>query len=69
MIGAVIGLQFAIAANRNSGLGVVLLLRHDVHPGLVARTPAQCRARDCKMARSSIGIAAIGTGGILVAMA
>ncbi len=26
MLGAVIGLQFAIAANRNSGLGVVLLL-------------------------------------------
>src|ERR1700716_550125 len=26
MIGAVIGLQFAIAANRNSGLGVLLLL-------------------------------------------
>jgi modulator of FtsH protease len=26
LIGAVIGLQFAIAANRNSGLGVVLLL-------------------------------------------
>ena len=25
MIGAVIGLQFAISANRNSGLGVVLL--------------------------------------------
>ena len=26
MLGAVIGLQYAIAANRNSGLGVVLLL-------------------------------------------
>ncbi|MEO8166363.1 MAG: hypothetical protein ABI619_13305, partial [Betaproteobacteria bacterium] len=26
MLGAIVGLQFAIAANRNSGLGVVLLL-------------------------------------------
>ena len=33
MLGAVIGLQFAIAANRNSGVGVALLLLDHDRPG------------------------------------
>ena len=41
MLGAVIGLQFAIAANRNSALGVVLLLLHDRPARLVPRAAAQ----------------------------
>ena len=68
MLGAVIGLQYAIAANRNSGLGVALLL---------AMTfilcwwlgPLLSVALSLKNGPQLIGIAAAGTGAILAVMA
>ena len=46
MLAAVIGLQFGIAAYRNSGLGVALLLLMTRPARLVARTDPQRRAVD-----------------------
>jgi FtsH-binding integral membrane protein len=67
MIGAVIGLQFAIAANRNSGLGVALLLGMTFLLGAWLG-PLLNVALSLKNGPQLVGIAALGTGGILVAM-
>ena len=40
MLGAVIGLQFAIQKNRNSGLGIILLLLMTFILGMVVRSNA-----------------------------
>jgi modulator of FtsH protease len=67
MIGAIIGLQFAIAANRNSGLGVVLLLGMTFILGWWLG-PLLNFALRLQNGPQLIGIAAVGTGGILLAM-
>jgi len=67
MIGAVIGMQFAIAANRNSGLGVVLLLAMTFVLGWWLG-PLLNVAMTLRNGPQLVGIAAIGTGGILLAM-
>ncbi len=67
MLGAIIGLQFAIAANRNSGLGVVLLLGMTFMLGWWLG-PLLNVALNMRNGPQLIGIAAMGTGGILVIM-
>jgi modulator of FtsH protease len=67
MLGAVIGLQFAIAANRNSGLGVALLLAMTFILGWWLG-PILNVALSLRNGPELIGIAAAGTGGILLAM-
>ena len=67
MIGAIIGLQFAIAANRNSGLGVVLLLGMTFILGWWLG-PLLNVALRLQNGPQLIGIAAVGTGGILLTM-
>ncbi len=67
MLGAIIGLQFAIAANRNSGLGVVLLLGMTFMLGWWLG-PLLNVALSMQNGPQLIGIAAMGTGGILVIM-
>ncbi|MFO1322054.1 MAG: Bax inhibitor-1/YccA family protein [Burkholderiales bacterium] len=67
MLGAVIGLQFAIAANRNSGLGVVLLLCMTFILGWWLG-PMLNFALALKNGPQLVGMAAAGTGGILLAM-
>ena len=67
MIGAVIGLQFAISANRNSGLGVVLLFGMTFILGWWLG-PLLNAALKLQNGPQLIGIAAGGTGGILLAM-
>ena len=68
MLGAVIGLQFAIAANRNSGLGVVFLL---LMTGLLGwfLGPLLTFALTLKNGPQLIGYAAGGTGVIFFVMA
>ena len=68
MLGAVIGLQFAIAANRNSALGVVLLL---LMTGLLGwfLGPLLAVALTLKNGPQLIGMAAVGTGAIFFVMA
>src|SRR5688500_7345238 len=68
MLGAVIGLQFAIAANRKSALGVVLLL---VMTGLLGwfLGPLLAVALALKNGPQLIGMAAVGTGAIFLVMA
>ena len=61
MIGAIIGLQFAIAANRNSGLGVMLLLGMTFILGWWLG-PLLNFALRSQNGPQLIGIAAIGTG-------
>ena len=68
MIAAVIGLQFAIAANRNSGLGVVLLLAMTFILGWWLG-PLLSFALALKNGPQLVGLAAAGTGAIFVAMA
>ena len=68
MLGAVIGLQFAIAANRNSGLGVVLLLAMTFILGWWLG-PLLAVALSLKNGPQLIGMAAIGTGVIFFVMA
>jgi FtsH-binding integral membrane protein len=68
MLGAVIGLQFAIAANRNSGLGVVLLLLMTFILGWWLG-PLLAVALSLKNGPQLIGMAAIGTGVIFFVMA
>jgi modulator of FtsH protease len=68
MLGAVIGLQFAIAANRNSSLGVVLLLVMTFLLGWFLG-PLLAVALTLKNGPQLIGIAAGGTGAILLLMA
>jgi modulator of FtsH protease len=67
MLGAVIGLQFAIAAHRNSGLGVVLLLGMTFILGWWLG-PLLNIALSLRNGPQLIGIAAMGTGGILLTM-
>lgn len=67
MLGAVIGLQFAIAANRNSGLGVALLLGMTLLLGWWLG-PMLNFALALRNGPQLVGLAAAGTGGILIAM-
>ena len=67
MLGAVIGLQFAIAANRNSSLGVVLLLGMTFILGWWLG-PLLNFALALRNGPQLVGIAAAGTGGILIVM-
>ena len=68
MLGAVIGLQYAIAANRNSALGVVLLLGMTFLLGWFLG-PLLAVALTLKNGPQLIGMAAVGTGGIFLVMA
>jgi len=68
MLGAVIGLQFAIAANRNSVLGVVLLLAMTFLLGWFLG-PLLAVALTLKNGPQLIGMAAVGTGAIFFVMA
>jgi FtsH-binding integral membrane protein len=68
MLGAVIGLQFAIAANRNSSLGIVLLLAMTFILGWWLG-PLLTVALSLKNGPQLIGMAAIGTGVIFFVMA
>jgi modulator of FtsH protease len=67
MLAAVIGLQFGIAANRNSGLGVALLL---LMTGLLGwwLGPILNVALSMKNGMALVGYAAVGTGVIFFAM-
>ena len=67
MLGAVIGLQFAIAANRNSGVGVALLL---LMTGILGwwLGPILNVAMSMANGMQLVAYAAIGTGVIFVAM-
>jgi modulator of FtsH protease len=67
MLGAMIGLQYAIAANRNSSLGVVLLLTLTFVLGWWLG-PILNVALSLRNGPQLIGIAAGGTGAILLAM-
>lgn len=68
MIATVIGLQFAIAANRNNGLGVVLLLGMTFLLGWWLG-PLLSVALSLRNGPQLVGLAAGGTGAIFVAMA
>ena len=68
MLGAVIGLQYAIAANRNSALGVVLLLGMTFLLGWFLG-PLLAMALTLKNGPQLIGMAAAGTGAIFFVMA
>ena len=67
MLAAVIGLQFGIAANRNSGIGVALLL---LMTGLLGwwLGPILNVALSLKNGMALVGYAAVGTGAIFAAM-
>jgi len=67
MLAAVIGLQFGIAANRNSGIGVALLL---LMTGLLGwwLGPILNVALTLKNGMALVGYAAVGTGAIFLAM-
>ena len=67
MLGAMIGLQYAIAANRNSSLGVVLLLGLTFILGWYLG-PILNFALTLRNGPQLIGIAAGGTGAILLTM-
>ncbi len=67
MIAGVIGLQFAISANRNSAFGVLLLLGMTFLLGWWLG-PLLNVALRLSNGPQLIGIAAVGTGGILLAM-
>src|SRR5215218_2407093 len=67
MLGAVIGLQFAIAANRDSGLGVALLLLMTFLLGWWLG-PLLTIALALKNGPQLVGFAAAGTGAIFVVM-
>jgi modulator of FtsH protease len=68
MLGAVIGLQFAIAANRDSGLGVVLLLGMTFLLGWWLG-PLLTVALSLRNGPQLVGFAAAGTGAIFFVMA
>jgi modulator of FtsH protease len=68
MLAAVIGLQYAIAANRNSGLGVVLLLAMTFLLGWWLG-PLLSVALSLRNGPQLVGIAAGGTGIVLFVMA
>jgi modulator of FtsH protease len=67
MLAAVIGLQFAIAANRNNGLGIALLL---LMTGLLGwwLGPILNVALSMKNGMALVGYAAVGTGVIFATM-
>ena len=67
MLAAVIGLQFGIAANRNSGVGIALLL---LMTGLLGwwLGPILNVALAMKNGMALVGYAALGTGAIFLAM-
>ena len=67
MLGAVIGLQFGIAANRNSGVGVALLL---LMTGLLGwfLGPLLNYALTMRNGMQLVGYAAVGTGAIFFGM-
>jgi modulator of FtsH protease len=67
MLGAVIGLQFGIAANRNSGIGIALLL---LMTGLLGwwLGPILNVALAMRNGMALVGYAAVGTGVIFLAM-
>lgn len=67
MLGAVIGLQFAIAKNRNNGLGIALLL---LMTGILGwwLGPILNIALSMKNGMQLVGYAAVGTGVIFFAM-
>ncbi len=67
ILGAMIGMQYAIAANRNSGLGVVLLLALTFILGWWLG-PTLNIALSLRNGPELIGFAAAGTGGIMLAM-
>lgn len=67
LLGVVIGLQFAIAANRNSGLGVVLLLGMTFLLGWWLG-PLLSVALALKNGPQLVGFAAAGTGVVLFVM-
>lgn len=67
MIAAVIGMQYAIAANRNNGLGVVLLLAMTFILGWWLG-PLLNIALSLRNGPQLIGMAAVGTGGIMLVM-
>jgi modulator of FtsH protease len=68
VLGAVIGLQFAIAANRNSGLGVLLLLGMTFLLGWFLG-PLLTAALAMRNGPQIVGYAAAGTGAIFFIMA
>ena len=68
LLGAVIGLQYAIAANRNNGLGVVLLLGMTFLLGWWLG-PLLNVALSLRNGGQLIGYAALGTGAIFFIMA
>ena len=68
MLGAVIGLQFAIMANRDSGLGIALLLLMTLMLGWWLG-PLLTVALALKNGPQLVGYAAVGTGAIFAAMA
>jgi modulator of FtsH protease len=68
MLGAVIGLQFAIAANRDSGLGVALLLLMTLLLGWWLG-PLLTIALALRNGPQLVGYAALGTGAIFFVMA
>src|SRR5467141_3789482 len=67
MLAAVIGLQFGIAANRNSALGILLLL---LMTGLLGwwLGPILNFALEMRNGAALVGYAALGTGAIFLAM-
>src|SRR5688572_5261262 len=67
MLAAVIGLQFGIAANRNSGIGIALLL---LMTGLLGwwLGPILNVALSMRNGMALVGYAAVGTGVIFFAM-
>lgn len=67
MMGGVIGLQYAIAANRDSGLGVALLLGMTLLLGWWLG-PMLNYALALRNGPQLVGLAAAGTGGIMLAM-
>ncbi|HEX6828309.1 MAG TPA: Bax inhibitor-1/YccA family protein [Burkholderiales bacterium] len=67
MLGAVIGLQYAIAANRNSGLGVALLLAMTFLLGWFLG-PLLTAALALRNGPQLVGLAAAGTGVVLFTM-
>lgn len=67
LIGAMIGFQYAIAANRNSGLGIALLLGMTFILGWWLG-PILNVALSLRNGPQLIGLAAAGTGGILLTM-
>lgn len=68
LLGAVIGLQFAIAANRNSGIGVALLLLMTFILGWWLG-PLLTVALSLRNGPQLVGYAALGTGAIFFIMA